>query len=505
MIKVIIADDEPLLLRSLKKSIESLDSEYEVIGQATNGHMALEMVEKLQPDILFTDIKMPVFDGIELAAFLRERKHSIRIVLISGYQEFEYAKRAITLEVEDYLVKPINPLLLSELLRKLKKKLNKNRYEDQLLYLQELIHNGISGREVDLFDNEKEFFLVYLCMGTYISYRDNQFTDSIRVDNYKKIIEVLEQKLSEDMYWILDGKYDNEKLVIGTVKQNRVLAEEIFHAVEMQGGLNITMVYQAGIYDHQQFREKLLEAGLLLKHEIRFAGSQIIFPEEWKEKTSKKQNLLTRERLEKWNFILKKHAIVEMTVFIRNMLKELSAVSCCQEELTGALRNLYFMIGRQLQVSLEISMVDLAVSISQNYSELEKNVLQLFQSTMEMNVENSDKDNNSIHTIETIKAYIDYNYTEKLSIMELANKFGFNYSYLCTGFKKVFGETPNDYVIHKRIDRAKALLDAEPLLSIKEIAVMAGYDNPYYFSRIFKNVIQMTPSQYRKRSKKDGI
>lgn len=175
MIKVVIADDEPILLRSLKKSIESLDPEYEVTGQATNGQMALEMAEKLQPDILFTDIKMPVFDGLMLASFLHERKSKVRIVLISGYQEFEYAKKAITLGVEDYLVKPIHPLILSELLQTLKRKLKKTRYEEQLAYLQELIHVGRSERETHLFDHGKEFFLVYLCVGTYISYRDIRF------------------------------------------------------------------------------------------------------------------------------------------------------------------------------------------------------------------------------------------------------------------------------------------------------------------------------------------
>lgn len=102
--------------------------------------------------------------------------------------------------------------------------------------------------------------------------------------------------------------------------------------------------------------------------------------------------------------------------------------------------------------------------------------------------------------MESVKEYIDYHYTEKLSIMEIADKFNFSYSYLCTSFKRYFGESPNDYIIKKRIYKAKLLFDSDPVLSIKETAAMAGYDNPYYFSRIFKNVTGISPSQYKKRS-----
>lgn len=88
--------------------------------QRQMGKAALKKAEALNPDVIFTDIRMPIFDGLEFVGKLREKGISAKIVLISGYKEFEYAKKAITLGVEDYLVKPINPLVLQKILQKRK-------------------------------------------------------------------------------------------------------------------------------------------------------------------------------------------------------------------------------------------------------------------------------------------------------------------------------------------------------------------------------------------------
>ena len=138
MINVLLADDEPLLLRSLKMTIEGLDGEYRVIGTASDGRQALEMTEELVPDVVFTDIRMPVLDGLQFAEEIKKRSLPSRIVLISGYKEFEYAKKAITLGVEDYLIKPINPLMLQKLLTKMKEELKRDISDRQTIYLQSL-------------------------------------------------------------------------------------------------------------------------------------------------------------------------------------------------------------------------------------------------------------------------------------------------------------------------------------------------------------------------------
>ncbi|MBP1994518.1 response regulator transcription factor [Paenibacillus eucommiae] len=119
MIKVMIVEDEPPIARSLKRMMESEHSSYQVVACAINGQEALEWLQREQIDVVFTDIRMPVMDGIELLSRLSLHDPQILKVVISGYQEFEYARKAIQYQVFDYMLKPIVKPVLAELLHKI--------------------------------------------------------------------------------------------------------------------------------------------------------------------------------------------------------------------------------------------------------------------------------------------------------------------------------------------------------------------------------------------------
>ena len=123
---VIIAEDEELLLHSLAKKIENLEVNFEVIGKAQTGAQAYELVKKLSPDLVITDIRMPEMDGISLLQKIREKNPIIDFIITSGYSDFKYAKSAIHLQVTEYLLKPIDPDELMAALLRLK-----NKYELQ--------------------------------------------------------------------------------------------------------------------------------------------------------------------------------------------------------------------------------------------------------------------------------------------------------------------------------------------------------------------------------------
>ena len=97
---------------------------FEVVGSATNGVKALELIEKLQPDVVLTDIKMPYMDGLTLAERVRQKYPSMKIVIFSGYDDFEYAKQAIKLNVTEYILKPVNVEELTAILQKIKANLD---------------------------------------------------------------------------------------------------------------------------------------------------------------------------------------------------------------------------------------------------------------------------------------------------------------------------------------------------------------------------------------------
>ena len=127
--KVLLVDDEEEVRNAIEQRISWEELGFEVIGKAQNGVKAMEIAEKLQPDVVITDIKMPYMNGLELARNLKEENPGVRILILTGFDEFEYAKEAVHLEIEEYILKPVNANELSECLKRLKNVLDKEREE----------------------------------------------------------------------------------------------------------------------------------------------------------------------------------------------------------------------------------------------------------------------------------------------------------------------------------------------------------------------------------------
>ena len=126
---VLLVDDEEDIIRIIMKKLDWESIGLTIIGQAANGEEALEMAEELTPDIVMTDIKMPYMDGLTLCRRLKELSRTIRVIIFSGFDEFEYAKEAIKMEAEEYLLKPVNAVELKEVFERVKNDLDQERAE----------------------------------------------------------------------------------------------------------------------------------------------------------------------------------------------------------------------------------------------------------------------------------------------------------------------------------------------------------------------------------------
>ena len=118
--KIMLVDDEEEVRKSIINKIDWADAGFEVIGDAENGKDALEKIEQNEPDVVLTDIKMPYMDGLTMAETIRQLYPSVKIVIFSGFDEFEYAKKAIKLNVIEYILKPVNVEELTSILKRIK-------------------------------------------------------------------------------------------------------------------------------------------------------------------------------------------------------------------------------------------------------------------------------------------------------------------------------------------------------------------------------------------------
>ena len=126
MLKVFLAEDEVIIRETIKKMIPWEELGFELVGEAADGEMALPVIIRQKPDLLLTDIKMPFMDGLTLAKLAKKEIPELKIVILSGYDDFNYAKQAISIGVEDYLLKPITKNALIERLTEIR-----NRYEHE--------------------------------------------------------------------------------------------------------------------------------------------------------------------------------------------------------------------------------------------------------------------------------------------------------------------------------------------------------------------------------------
>ena len=131
MFKVLIAEDEPPIMRMIKSTLESVDSDFKVTECCINGKNAVEKLKNEDFDIVITDIKMPIMTGIELAGWIYQNKPDTKVIIVSGYSDFEYARKALEYKVFDYLLKPISKDKVSELTARIKSEIgSKSKMSD---------------------------------------------------------------------------------------------------------------------------------------------------------------------------------------------------------------------------------------------------------------------------------------------------------------------------------------------------------------------------------------
>lgn len=506
--KVLVAEDEPIILAHIVEKIEQTDPCFQVFATAMNGEDALELVKTHRPDVLFTDVQMPLMDGIELTRQVKKLLPEVHIVILSGFDNFTYAQQALKLGVFDYLLKPMTKESLQDTLDDIKVKLEqRNMIQERNIITQDL--NGLQPSLSVPSDLEGSKFMLYLiCLGNLYKHA----MDELDVQHINRIWGMVEwtQLMNEHLestgkWWVIDDKSCNVKFLImtwhhqpheSTTKktieiQNRITAY-IQHAIPVTLCTHHEPVRFGDLWGTAQGLRKSLDKGLIP------CQSSIILTHDTDPMQRRISHLdpTTTSALEKF---VRQRKFDPLLLELSRLFEGWKLQPYTQDELERTLIQLARLLFEPLddQPKRTMSAIESGiyriVATANHTDELYQDVLQLFSDHLPM-----PKKLDSAEELYTmLEEYIRLNFTKAINVDHLAHKFQFNASYIIRVFKKYRGIPPLQYLISLRIQEAKRLIEQKPEMDFKDISEIIGYTDQHYFSRVFRNWTGMNPSEYR--------
>jgi len=519
--KVFLIEDEVVTREGIRDNVDWASAGFEFCGEAPDGEVALPLIEALNPDVVITDIKMPFMDGLQLSKIIREYMPWIKVIILSGHNEFEYAQSAVKLGVAEYLLKPVSAQDLLQVLKQLSAMLDReenvrrelknlqNSAESNLSlsrekFLLRLVMGGISSAEA--IDQSQQLGLNIVARYYLVGLLRAQLCEDDRAFDYQEYEKVqtivtdfagnnpdvfIAHKDMEELVLLMKGETSDQCLQEGSF-----LAGLIKKEVEMQTDCKVTVELgtpQQRLGDiHFSFAEALTRTKRNLLTPAESAGFE--------------KDLIKLNRKEINNY-LKFGSIQKFDEFFST---ELEPVSRLVEQSTHLKHYLYIDLilsiaqfisdlgGDIEEVLPEIFQIEDKLSNIHTSESFTSTIRNLFSKAFSFRKNNFNQERFTI--IQRAIADIEQHFGDAdLRMEDLAVKFGLSPSYFSTVFRQNVGETFRSYLGRLRENYAKELLKTTDL-QCAEIAHRCGYNDPHYFSSVFKKKTGQTPLQFRTQS-----
>lgn len=483
MYKLLLAEDEPPIMRAVKKTFESAGGDIWDIQTAINGRQARQMLEKEDFDVVVTDIKMPLMTGIELAQWIHENRPELTVVILSGYSDFEYTRKALEYKVFDYLLKPTSLSAVAELTEKLKKELAPKQAQKKLRDSTAAVMLACAG--------------AYLLFGAEVMMPGALFWSDEKIENYMK------NELREGEEYIFFNESSQSERYVVIQSDDEARRREIienFYAAMADSSLPVTVIYNTSITfkNSAEYFQKLRQQ--LVKRLI-LGTSQLIDMNDCKNSYSEISRPYTLEDIEKTVTLIRNGDADKLRSVVCALFNKMRAANSTQEELndmlnvildTYVLKNPADVQRRNISVKHEF-VNSLAGFLS--YDELTDDITSILL-TLRDDRKNEDRYEKLANEVE---AYLIMNYRQSITSETLALRFNFVQSYISRIFKRQKGVSPNEFLTHYRMEIAKRYLREQPDMKIRELAPLVGVKDSYYFSKMFKKETGMWPTEYANR------
>lgn len=526
MYKLLVVDDEPRQVRALAHIINQLRPDYEILT-ACDGQEALDLLSKHKVNILFTDIRMPVIDGLHLIEQLSKLKPSIKIIILSGYGEFAYAQKAIQFGVNEYIVKPISKTDLESVLLKVESALEYERYvkvqEEELkikldnslpIYLDHQLNRWVAGKSnVEELKEIKSIFpyqtygIVFITNfrkpQTLLDDLDCEFVKYVKF-SMKEALNGIGHSIS---FLMKSDKCQLVTVMVSNVtfihKYTNLLNRINLYIENIRD--NFSVIATVGVSDVTEdiFEdiERTFQSAQAAVEQRFFSGlgkvimntksNPAVNPAAF-DLSSIESEIMEAVRLQN------RIRIFQITGDTFKDLNE-SGIKPKQikEDFARMLLNQVNNVSRLIDIEDSQSLINEIKTNSircEVYTELWHFTNEILCRILDiLNKKLNDK--NGI-LINKCKKFIEEKYMEDISLEMIAQKFFFNPSYFSNLFKSYMGLSFSEYLLKTRIHNAKNILNTSEG-SMADVAGMVGFKDPTYFNRVFKKEVGISPLKYR--------
>lgn len=537
MIKVFLVEDEIIIREAIHKMIPWAEYGFELIGEAKDGEMALPLIKKSKPDVLITDIKMPFMDGLTLSRLVKKDLPNTKIIIISGYDDFDYARQAIALGIEQYLLKPISKDEFLEVLEGIRSKYEKEN--EQKLYYQKF-ENEIKAYEKNA---QRDFFELLVSEDVDLQKIYEQ-ADRLQIDIMAQCYNlVLFDIGAKSDYQNVGDRYSNDaadvqnkidEFFINNRSYQLFRNQQFNYAVLIKGDENEigqvtaecieflkTTFEQNGTLEWFVCAGKSVERLSLMSEcykeamksfAYRYLGYRYVFSYENIEKTEKDEdmnlqnidmNAVKQEII--YNFLF--NALdEEVDSFVKNYLQMIGGEAMRSKMFQQyILLNLHFCLTSFAEklgydkTEIDDSLKFIVDERIKSTEDLEKIIGSILRKGIRLREERSKGRNQSV--IRTALQYMEENFTDdSLTLNRVAGVANVSANHFSALFSQEMGQTFIEYLTQLRMSRAKEQLRCTDMRS-GEIALEVGYKDPHYFSFLFKKTQGCTPSEYRNQTR----
>lgn len=540
--KVLLVDDEVLIREAISENIEWNKLGYDFLGACKDGRQAIELIKKDPPDLVITDINMPYVDGIELTKYIYENYSDIKVIIISGYDEFEYAKQAVKYKVLEYVLKPVTAFELSEILTKVKTSFDEERRKNNNIkrirgaYVSNLpvlkgrfLNNLIQGTPFteEIQDKLEElginlqgkYFAATLVEGDDLSVFTTQYPDTKNNLALFAIYNITDEIISSARCGITFQNVEDKTVVIFSGNFQEELIQEIddickkiqdsiheYLQIETTicigkivssvsklhlsfDGIKSAMEYRFVLDGNQIFHSKDFEleknAQPIDDIDISSAVGHIVINIKANNNDDIEDDIKNFIQILRDAYFSKNRTIIYIQNFILSVMKTVETAGINEdkiyEEERKLLNNIYEM--KQLK-DIETTLIEFCFLVADAMSSSRDSFIKK-QALLALD-------------------YIDKNYgNPDINLNSVCNYLAMSTSYFSSIFKNYTGETFIESLTNKRIEKAKNLI-ANTNMKIYEIAIEVGFSDPHYFSIAFKKSTGRTPTEYGKHITDDS-